>query len=217
MSFKMFRHSKKIISFVLCLALVSGLAGCSPNADQPAITDTSLEPSSFSENSGSDAISFPKITDNGQPIYDFDEYVNGEIYAGLAGNAESITYNSSAYLEYIDHVKEIIESVDISSLSEEDGLYKVVTLYNELTDYSNTDSRSEAIKAYLKHIDDADSLNDLYELYSKPEYAMVNYLINIDVKPDYQCIHSIHRIRVLRWFPVVPFTAPLAHKIVSNI
>ena len=186
MSFKMFRHSKKIISFVLCVALVSGLAGCSPNADQPAITDTSLEPSSVSENSGSDAISSPKITDNGQPIYDFDEYVNGEIYAGLAGNAESITYNSSAYLEYIDHVKEIIESVDISSLSEEDGLYKVVTLYNELTDYSNTDSRSEAIKAYLKHIDDADSLNDLYELYSKPEYAIVNYLINIDVKPDYQ-------------------------------
>ncbi len=186
MRFKMFCWSKKTISLVLSFFLFSGLAGCSPSSVQPVNSDTPSVESVITEDPVIDETASGKITDNGQPIYDFDEYVNGELYADLAGNTDSITYNSRSYLDYIDHVKEILDSADMSSLSEEDGLYKVVTLYNELTDYSNLDSRSEAIKAYLKQIDDVRSLDDLYELYSKPEYAMVNYLIDIEVRPDYQ-------------------------------
>ena len=184
MKSKIGRCSKQWFSLVISFSLIFCLIGCSPrNNEGTSFLDSEAM---LQEEISLDTPDSDKISDNGQPIYDFDEFVNGELYSDLAGYSDSITYNSTAYLDYIDHVKEILESADISSLSEEDALYKVVILYNELTDYSNMDSRSEAIKAYLEQIDDAGSLNDLYDLYSKPEYAMVNYLINISVRPDYQ-------------------------------
>ncbi|MBP5192764.1 MAG: hypothetical protein J6Z74_05420, partial [Eubacterium sp.] len=151
MKSKIVRCSKKWFSLVISFSLIFCLIGCSPrNNEGTSFLDSEAM---LQEEISLDTPDSDKISDNGQPIYDFDEFVNGELYSDLAGYSDSITYNSTAYLDYIDHVKEILESADISSLSEEDALYKVVILYNELTDYSNMDSRSEAIKAYLEQID----------------------------------------------------------------
>ena len=185
MSIKLFRRSKKCFSLFLSGVLLFGLIGCSPSSDQPVDNLTDIESPSDAEGAVLNADTDTRISDNGQPIYDFDEFANREWYESINADTESVTYLSNSYLNYIYLVKDILESTDLSSLSEDDALYKTVSLYNELTDRSDPDGRLESIRAYLEPINNVKTLNDLYDLYSVPEYAISNYLIDINVKPDF--------------------------------
>ena len=185
MKSKIVRCSKRCFSLILSFSLIFGLIGCSPSNDQPDNPDTYVTASPDSEVIADPVPEDTRISDNGQPIYDFDEFINGDWYKERSGNSESVTYLSEEYYNYIELVKDLLESSNLSSLNEDDALYKVVSLYYELKDRSEPDARLESIRKYLEPINQAQSFSDLYKLYSIPEYAIFNNLIDINVKPDY--------------------------------
>ena len=98
MSIKLFRRSKKCFSLFLSGVLLFGLIGCSPSSDQPVDNLTDIESPSDAEGAVLNADTDTRISDNGQPIYDFDEFANREWYESINADTESVTYLSNSYL-----------------------------------------------------------------------------------------------------------------------
>ena len=68
-----------------------------------------------------------RIDDNGKPIYDFDEFVNGEWLKEreMAGDGVVCAFFANDRIVR-DRVMDILVNTDLSGLSEDDGLYKAV-------------------------------------------------------------------------------------------
>ncbi len=154
---------------------------------------SSVEPVPSGEESAGDATAIVpevqeivKIDDNGKPIYDFDEFVNGEWLKACeeAGTDSTV----SAYFANDEVVKEsvrdILENMDVSGLSEDDGLYKAIMIYRELADYEDIQGRMDSVKRYLSEIENVRTLDDLYKLYGRPEYSLYNDSLDFYVDPD---------------------------------
>ena len=124
-----------------------------------------------------------KITDNGKAIWDFDEFVNGELYAMTE---KKVTQNYSSQMNYLmqKRILDIFNNTDLDSLSEDDGLYKAVSTYRQILDPSNYDQRIKALKEMLAPIEKAKTLEDLYKLYADPKYAALNYALYFDPEVD---------------------------------
>ena len=181
---KSVRVSKRCLSFFLSVLLGFCLIGCSPDNTQPVVPDTEIQPSSEPVEPVSDDQISGKITDNGQPIYDFDEFANREWYEGISNPDKSTSYFYEMYDELYERMKDILENTDISTLDEGSGLYKAIILYRDFMDVSDVSSRIDTIKDYIRPIENVKSLNDLYVLYSNEDYARINYLLNFNVKAD---------------------------------
>ena len=176
--------SKRVFSLLLSFILFFCLIGCSPNANQNTDVNNDNPDASVLYESVSDADVSDKITDNGQPIYDFDEYVNGDWYESVSDTDESRTYFWDMYSEMEEKMRDILDNTDISSMDTESGLYKTIVTYRGLMDTSDVQSRMDSIKAYIEPIQSVKNLNDLYELYANENYARINYLFNFNIKAD---------------------------------
>lgn len=181
---KMVCCSKRYFSLFLSIILVFCLIGCSPSNDQPDITDTEIQPSPDSEEAVSDVEFSGKIDDNGKPIYDFDEFVNGEWRSQYEGSDSSVRSNNEIYDLYLDRMRDIVENTDLSELDKESGLYKAISLYNELSDTSDAPQRMKHIKDYLQSIEKIATLTGLAYFYSQDKYVNNEYVFWFSVKPD---------------------------------
>ena len=182
MKSKIVRCSKKWFSVVISFSLIFCLIGCSPrNNEGTSFLDSEAM---LQEEISLDTPDSDKISDNGQPIYDFDEFANREWYEGISDPDKSTSYFYEMYDELYERMRDILENTDISTLDEGSGLYKAIILYRDFMDVSDVSSRIDTIKDYIRPIENVKSLNDLYELYSDEDYARINYLLNFSVKAD---------------------------------
>ncbi len=126
-----------------------------------------------------------KINDNGKPIADFYEFINADW-------EKKQEESGTEYYMYADdernlvrsRVYDILENTDLSTLSEDDDLYKVITLYRELMDTSTVPERMDVIRERVEKINSAKTLNDLYALYADEEYALYDLILDFDIEPD---------------------------------
>ena len=133
----------------------------------------------------SDAQAGAKIDDNGKPIYDFDEFVNGEWLKEREMSGDGVVASYFANDEIVrTRVMDILENTDVSELSEDDGLYKAIMIYREMSDGEDISERMDAIKVYLSEIDKVRTLDDLYELYGREEYSPYNNAFHFNIAPD---------------------------------
>ncbi|MCR4895177.1 MAG: hypothetical protein K5891_00205 [Lachnospiraceae bacterium] len=213
-----FSQYKKILSILLCTCLLTGLAGCGPaenaqgNTPQTAQPDATAEPAatghSLSGENGdasdgantdpaattdTDAAPAGKITDGGLPIVDFDHFVNGAWKQEMADqNAGDIYTWDEENREAKEFVMEFLKNGDLSTLSEEDGLYKTAAVFREMLDISDVSARTEKAKELLKPITKAKSLSDLYALYGDERIATFNKLLRFEVKPDWNGYNTLN-------------------------
>ncbi len=114
-----------------------------------------------------------KIDDNGKPIADFDEFVNGQ---WLKEKEKAASASTTATWEYEDMIEErledILENTDISGLSDKDGLAKVIRFYNEAVSMEDMEKRIKGIREYISAIAGIKSLDELYKLSATEEYSI---------------------------------------------
>lgn len=126
-----------------------------------------------------------KIDDNGKPIADFDEYINGEWKKEQEEKDRASVKNLDTETNLMnDRVEKILKETDLSGLSEDDGLYKTVLFYNQFTDTSDIETKINTIKEHLAPIEEVTSLEDLYSLYEDEEYAHFNKILKYNVVAD---------------------------------
>ena len=205
--------AKKLsISLALSLVLLAGSAGCAGNSntdladsvqekmsDMPATdvsSDSADKPSqavSTDDASEKEQVVAEKIDDNGKPIWDFDEFVNGEWKREQeAKNVGNVYSWSETQADIRAGVIDIMQNTDRSSLSEDDGLYKVLTIYQQLADTSDNAARLESAKVYLSKVEEAKTPEDLYVLYRDERYALINDLMLFSVESDEHGYISIY-------------------------
>ena len=121
-----------------------------------------------------------KINDNGKPIMDFEEFVNGSWKQEQKGTAKESFLKRGAYAK----TKAILDNADLEALSSEEGLYKLVTIYREMTEQGNEKERFETMKKHLAPINKVKSLKDLYALYGQEEYSLYNCALRFIIGPN---------------------------------
>ena len=184
MKSKIVRSSKRYFSLFLSLIFAASLIGCSPSNTQPDVSDTEVQPSPDTEEVFPDAEPEGKITDNGQPIYDFDDFVNSEWRSGCEDGDANVRYDNEIYDLYLERMRDIVENTDLSSLDEESGLYKAISLYRELCDTSDVSQRMDDLKTYLNTIESVSDLSSLASLYSSELYINNEYVFWFPVEPN---------------------------------
>ena len=191
MKSKIARCFKSCFSLVISLSLVFGLIGCSPSGDQHNNTGADVTGSPDAEVISDTVPDDARISDNGQPIYDFDEFVNGEWKEQHKNGDCTYTADDDVYNLYFTRIKDIIENTDLSTLDEESGLYKVVKLYQEIMDTSDTTQRMDTIKTIIDEIEGINDLSDLCALYSSEIFVCNEFLFRFEVGGDdygYNCL-----------------------------
>ena len=128
-----------------------------------------------------------KIDDNGKPIWDFDEFVNAQ-WKQEQEAKDDIKYYYFANTVQKDDLyakyKDILDNTDLSALSEEDGLYKAITLYREYLRQDDDEERFAAMKKRLAKVDKVKNLNGLYEIYCDKEFFRMDGLFNCKLSSD---------------------------------
>ena len=126
-----------------------------------------------------------KIDDNGKPIVNFEEFVNGEWKREQAAKDKGSVYARDESITLVkERIRDILENTDISGLSEDDGLYKTIMIYREFLNTENMPAKLSVIGEYLASIEKAKTLEDLYKLYTNERYSFVNLILRFDVKGD---------------------------------
>ncbi len=182
----------------LCLALTVGAAGCGSTTGDMATTkatdavqgttDQEVAAAVDSTNgSSSDAdTSSAKITDNGKSIADFEQFVNGDWKTEQEKkNIGSVYIHDEEGKLVYDRTLEILNNTDSDSLSADNGLYKVVSIYKRMLDTSDIEKRYETAKRHLEPIEKVSSLDDLYELYGNEKYSVYNTVLAFNVESDF--------------------------------
>ena len=167
---------------MLSVSVLAGVTGCAK--EQPSSVSVSAsEPVTESVSEKVEASAPSKLTDdNGQPIADFDEFVNGTWRAEQKSNGTNLSYPQDEMRNTIlVRVQDILENTDIGTLSPDDGLYKAITFYGQIIDSENIEKRTESVKDYLSRIDKIKNLNDLYALYRDERYMALNSLLSFYV------------------------------------
>ncbi len=126
-----------------------------------------------------------KIDNNGKPITDFDEFVNGEWekQKEQAGRgSDLIWWDEKAKVD--EKLKEILENTDLEKIDEQSGLYKAISIYRNILDTTDYDERIASAKEHLKAIEDANTLDDIYKLYQSDEYMLYSGAFKFAVSPD---------------------------------
>ncbi len=196
---------KKILAIILCVSFAAMSVGCGgkdlgsidlPASDVSSDTNVSMDSASsdeanlsdagVSDNSDNTGTEGTVSEDSSEPIVDFDEYINGKWVEEQRQN-KSDEDNVSALSELdvvIDgRLHEILETTDLNSLSNDDGLYKVISFYNELC-FNDPSTRIESIKRIIQPIAEADSLDKLHSLYCDERYQVFDSLFRFKALPD---------------------------------
>ncbi len=193
---KTFRISKRLFSLLLSVILSLSLIGCSPDSGQSDVSNAGVQSSPGTGDAVSDAddpVSNTEgsglITDNGKPIYDFDEYVNSEWRRKYEDGGKTVYIETEMYDLYFERMKDIVQNTDLSSLDNNSGLFKAISLYNEICDTSDNSTRLGSISAFLHSIERIDNLT---ELYSNEIYLNNDYVFHFYVRPDSGGYNSVY-------------------------
>ncbi len=179
----------------LCLALTVGAVGCgNANGETKTVQEATEQESTNQESivqentekeNAEVAGTVAKISDNGKSITDFDEFVNGEWKADQEKkNIGSVYIHDEEGKIVYDRTLEILNDTDLDSLSQDTGLYKVVSIYKRLLDTSDSDKRFETARRHLEPIEKVKTLDDLYALYADEQYSAYNTVLKFTVKAD---------------------------------
>ncbi|MBP5281268.1 MAG: hypothetical protein J6Z22_02085, partial [Lachnospiraceae bacterium] len=196
------------MAMLLSASMMASMAGCSGSGDtgnsasetvsqseeEPREQTSSSEESSEAEPITTEPMAPAKIDDNGKPIADFDEFVNGQWRAAQAAREDVKNYSSSfddLKKEVDSRYKDILKNMDLSTLSEEDGLYKAATLYRQILAGEDIPQRITSIKARLSKADKVKNLKGLYEIYADKENYRVDSMLNCDVAVDGNGYNSV--------------------------
>ncbi len=113
-------------------------------------------------------------------VYDFDALVNDDWKNSVMDVVNEKKYDdfspvAKENLVIEDRIKDIFQNTDISSLSEDSDLYKILTFYNQILDpeWQETSAKKE-IKEKLDRIDSVKSQDELYELFRDKFYGRYN-------------------------------------------
>lgn len=173
---------KKHILTMGAFALILSTAGCGESA-APAMgipVDADAEKSVIEE-----------IDDKDQAIFDFDEFVNGEWKKQKQTGNESAAATWDEMYQSEERLKDILDNTDLNELSEENGLYKAVSIYRHIQDTADYSQRIESAKEHLRQIEDINSLEDIYQLYNSEEYMLYSEEFQFVVAPDYIGFNSV--------------------------
>lgn len=179
--------SGHLLAGVISASLILTVAGCTDKVrEEPPSAVAEATPTQAAvqaEPTPEPALS--KIDDNGRPIADFDEFVNGEWLRKQEADGSktaSAAWETGDLIE--ERVKDILENTDISGMSEGDALAKVITFYDEALDTEDMEGRMKYIRDYLAPIANAKSIDDLYKLSAKEEYSIYDTVIRFEVQSD---------------------------------
>ena len=132
-----------------------------------------------------------KIDDNGTPISDFDEFVNGEWKEQKSQNSDdSGTFLWDEQEKFDKAIRDILDNTDLNEISEDSGLYKAVSIYRHILDTQDYDQRIDSAKRHLQPIENIKSLEDIYKLYQTEEYMMFSKAFRFTISADYNGYHA---------------------------
>lgn len=154
-------------------------------------TKASADASAQNSNATSTSLNTTKIDDNGKPISDFDEFVNGEWKEQKkqkSDNSAAIWWDEQA--QFDEGVREILDNADLSGVSENSGFYKAVSIYRHILDTEDYDQRIDSAKEHLKPIENIKNLDDIYKLYQTEEYMMFSRAFRFTIAPDSSGYHA---------------------------
>ena len=177
----------RMIAGVISASLIFPMTGCTDKVQEtPPSAETEATPTQAPVEAEPTPEPAPaKIDDNGKPIADYDEFVNGEWLKEQAAEDSGSVAASWETGELIEErVKDILENTDISGMSEDDGLAKVITFYEEALDTEDMEGRMKYIRDYLAPIANVKSIDDLYKLSAKEEYSIFDTVIRFEVLSD---------------------------------
>ena len=167
---------KKVLAMLLSATMIMGIAGC-------GAADTEKVPANSADSAAESSLE--GIIDNTEYITDYDEYVNGE----WKKEKEQANSGSAAFLWdeqalVRDRVRDILDNADLDGISEENGLYKAISIYRHILDTDDYDQRIESVKRHLKPIDNISTVEDIYKLYQNEEYPLYNNAFYFSVVAD---------------------------------
>ena len=197
------RNFVRGMALLLSISMLLGTAGCAgggteSSSESESVTQESSSSADLTESSSAEESSTSegqddivkevvreKITDNGKAIWDFDEFVNKATHEEQAREGETdLDYRVEMSKLMKDRIIGILSETDLSTLSEDDGLYKAATLYRQLMDPSNQKDRVKSIKTMVKELEKVKTLDDLYKAYLDPKYKPFNTIMCFDSDPD---------------------------------
>ena len=172
---------------LLSASLILTMTGCTDKGqtDQPVVEAQATPTPTPAEENNTPEPAPAKIDDNGKPIIDFDEFVNGEwLKEQEEGDAKTVAAAWKKQEQILDRVKDILENTDPSTLPEDSGLAKSIRLYREAIDTEDMEGRIKDIRDYLAAIDSIKSTEDLCKLSAKEEYSICDTVIRFVVMHD---------------------------------
>ncbi len=178
-----FKYFRKLTAFSIVFTLVIPLWGCgSDSTSDLSVVDN--ETVLYNEESivGVDEVKKYPITDNGIPIWDFDEYVNGEWLKSLEDSDEIYaTRHDYVYDLERSRLYDILNDSSLSTLPSDDPLYKTKYIYDQFYKENVNDSLNESLIEFLQPVYDVETLEDLFDLYKNKDYAIFNNEINLEI------------------------------------
>ena len=134
-----------------------------------------------------------------EKVWDYDALVNEEFLKKAEAKINDEGYNHYSLFEesnelLCDRIVDIFENTDISTLPEDNGLYKAISVYNQLIDENWQNSSSiAAVIEKLSVFDSINTLEDLYDISTDSFYGSFNCGLHREVIYDQG--YSINRFR----------------------
>ncbi|MBE5842730.1 MAG: M13 family metallopeptidase [Butyrivibrio sp.] len=178
---KLNKNFARGMAFLLSTSMIGGVVGCGDAKTETKIeTETEKETVATVENSSTD-----EIVDNNTYITDFDEYVNGE----WKKQKEQENNGSAAFWwdeqkQSDERLWDILDNTDLNGISEEEGLFKAVSIYRNILDTQDYDQRMDSIKEHLAPIENVATLDDIYNLFQNEEYLLYSGAFNFVITAD---------------------------------
>ena len=171
--------TKKITAVSMALTLTLPIWGCGSNSTSDlSVVDNETVLSNEESIVGVDEVKKYPITDNGIPIWDFDEYVNSEWLKELEDSDKVLAYKYDDVIELErTRLYDILNDDSLYDLTSDDPLYKTKVLYDQFYSEGVNDSLNESLLEFIAPIEEVSSLDELYDLYLKREYAAFNDVI----------------------------------------
>jgi predicted metalloendopeptidase len=166
----------RITAVSMALTLVLPLWGCGSNSTSDlSVVDNETVLSNEESIVGVDEVKKYPITDNGIPIWDFDEYVNSEWLKELEDSDKVLAYKFDDIIELENsRLYDILNDDSLYNLSADDPLYKTKYIYDQFYSEGVNDSLNESLLEFIAPIEEVSSLDELYDLYLNKEYAAFN-------------------------------------------
>ena len=168
-----FNKFRKLTAFSIAFTLVIPLWGCgSDSTSDLSVVDNETVLSNEESIVGVDEVKKYPITDNGIPIWDFDEYVNGEWLKEFEGSEQTYaTKYDDAYEIERSRLYDILNDSSLTDLPTDDPLYKTKYIYDQFYEENVNDSLNESLVCFLQPVYDVETLEDLFDLYKNKDYS----------------------------------------------